>query len=325
MGALRGDLTQPSGSDWVRVGVVTSLYIYPVKSLAAVKVQSFSAQQAGAVEGALVDRQFMVTDSKGKMVTSRRYPNMAKITPHVSSEEIKLSYPGQQNCVAKIPRDDHSSAGIAGDVWGEVCQGVPLSPSSGSWLSSIILGNPGGGLQLLYHNLSESSRPDREEDSYLTPLVKAGDKPLYADGYPFLLVSDKSVEGLNRTLEEKLGPEQLVVEEQRFRPNIYISLDSGEPFAEDKWSHVKIGETTVFRNIKPCTRCVFTTVDPFKGEKHPKGEPLKTLREFRSTEDATEKKAYGTSPFFGVNLGIEIQGHVSIGDVVFAPKNNLNS
>ena len=37
-------------------------------------------------------------------------------------------------------------------------------------------------------------------------------------------------------------------------------------------------EIFCFRNIKPCTRCVFVTVDPFKGEKDKKGQPLKLLR-----------------------------------------------
>jgi len=48
------------------------------------------------------------------------------------------------------------------------------------------------------------------------------------------------------------------VGEDRFRPNILIDGDF-PGFAEDSWSHVKIGEA-VFRNVKLCTRCVFITV-----------------------------------------------------------------
>ena len=59
----------------------------------------------------------------------------------------------------------------------------------------------------------------------------------------------------------------------------------------------------------------------FDGEKNGKGEPLKTLRSFRSTLDKDEKKVYGTSPFFGVNLGVEQMGSIGINDKIYIKKN----
>ena len=53
------------------------------------------------------------------------------------------------------------------------------------------------------------------------------------------------------------------------------------------------------------------------GEKHREGEPLKTLKTFRSSLDETERKEYGNAPFFGVNLGVEAEGEISVGDKVF--------
>ena len=53
------------------------------------------------------------------------------------------------------------------------------------------------------------------------------------------------------------------------------------------------------------------------GEKHSGGEPLKTLRSFRSSLDEVERKEYGTSPFFGVNLGVETGRKINVGDKVF--------
>ena len=53
---------------------------------------------------------------------------------------------------------------------------------------------------------------------------------------------------------------------------------------------------------------MFTTVDPATGTKHAKGEPLKTLRSFRVSLDKEERKEYGTQPFFGVNLRLEVAG-----------------
>ena len=54
------------------------------------------------------------------------------------------------------------------------------------------------------------------------------------------------------------------------------------------------------------------------GEKHSGGEPLKTLKTFRSSLDEVERKEYGNSPFFGVNLGVQTGGgEISVGDSVF--------
>jgi len=308
LAALRGDLSMPS--IWQQVGKVSKLFIYPIKSLANVQVEKFEVKPNGAENNWLIDRQFMVVDKKGKMVTARKYPHMSMVVPMVTKEHLVLTYPGMEEIKVKIPRDEKKVK--ACDVWGEECTGVDMGDSVGEWLSDTIMQDPQAGLRLVFHNQAVSSRPDKEGSEYLTPLEKAGDKPWYADGYPYLLLTEPSVKELNKVLEEK-GVD-LEVEETRFRPNIYVDGEfSG--FAEDMWAHVKIGDC-VFRNVKLCTRCVYTTVDPETGEKHHQGEPLKTLREFRTSLDKEEKKAYGTAPFFGVNLGVEVMGEIKVGDSV---------
>ena len=55
------------------MGRVESLYLYPVKSLAPVPVPELGVSlHAGSWEG-LTDRQYMVADTRNKMVTARRY------------------------------------------------------------------------------------------------------------------------------------------------------------------------------------------------------------------------------------------------------------
>jgi len=317
LGALRGDLNVPSDEEWVSVGEVSKLYLYPVKSLAHVQVTSMNLAKHGGYNGLILDRNFMVTDAKGKFVTSRRYPNMSLIQPHVEEGKIRLSYPNSTDLWVNIA--DAKQRIDTCDVWGDGCQGLDLGQEASKWLSNIILQNPQGGLRLVYHDTNDSSRPDKVANDYLTPLMKEGDKPFYADGCPYLLLSQASVHKLNQVLKEK-GVD-LEVEETRFRPNIYITGDF-EAHAEDNWTYIKIGDG-VFRNIKPCTRCVFTTVDPKTGTKDKGGNPLKTLREYRSTEDPTEKKAYGTSPFFGVNLGLEVAGNIEAGMQVMVRKSEV--
>jgi len=310
LAALRGDLALPT--TWKEVARVEKLFIYPVKSLANIMVDQIYAGVNGPSKGELVDRQFMVVDKKGKMITARKYPYMSLIVPTVSDGKLLLTYPGMNDIEVDIMNVSSNLSLKVCDVWGEECKGVDLGNLVGEWLSDVILQDPEGGLRLVFHKDDTSSRPDKEYNEYLTPLEKAGDKPLYADGYPFLLLSAPSIKGLNKVLEDE-GVD-LEVEETRFRPNIFIDGEF-EAFAEDKWTYVKIGEC-VFRNVKLCTRCVYTTVDPETGEKDTRGEPLKTLRKFRTSLDKEERKAYGTSPFFGVNLGLEIVGTINIGDKV---------
>ena len=143
----------------------------------------------------------------------------------------------------------------------------------------------------------------------ILPFCRDDDVPLYADGFGFLLIAQNSIDELNCRLKS-FGVQDLEVEETRFRPNIFISgtiqfehlissnvyiscmciivftnfifyiLGTKNPFDEDSWLYIKIG-SCLFRNSALCGRCVFTTVDPRSGEKHPDGEPLKSLKKFR--------------------------------------------
>jgi len=314
LAALRGDLSLPGEEGWREVGRVESLHLYPVKSMAGHTVETFTVGQAGAEAGGVRDRQLMVVDGKGKMVTARRYPNMVLIKPSITTTHLTLSYPGVEDLSLALP--DLSGDTVRVSVWGEECLGVECPAKVSAWLSAVILGRESGELRLVCHQTEVvSSRPDKPDNPYLYPLQEGGkDRPLYADGYPYLLVSQPSLAGLNTVLEE--AGVELRVEQTRFRPNITVS-GSFQPFSEDRWVHVKIGDSTVLRNVKLCTRCNYTTIDPATGEKHSEGEPLKTLKTFRSTLDETERKEYGSSPFFGVNLGVESGGEISVGDKVF--------
>ena len=47
-GTLAGDnLTMPGAGEWDQVGEVAGLYIYPVKSMAPVRVDNFSVEDTG--------------------------------------------------------------------------------------------------------------------------------------------------------------------------------------------------------------------------------------------------------------------------------------
>jgi uncharacterized protein YcbX len=57
----------------------------------------------------------------------------------------------------------------------------------------------------------------------------------------------------------------------RFRPNLVI--EGSEAYAEDSWKRIRIGDVE-FRVVKPCARCILTTIDPQTGERSADREPL---------------------------------------------------
>jgi uncharacterized protein YcbX len=91
----------------------------------------------------------------------------------------------------------------------------------------------------------------------------------FADGYPLLLTSIESLAELNQRLERPIPM-------NRFRPNVVVR--DCQPFEEDTWSEL-LAETLRLRIVKPCERCVVTTVDQTTLRKG--SEPLATLARFR--------------------------------------------
>ncbi len=66
----------------------------------------------------------------------------------------------------------------------------------------------------------------------------------------------------------------------RFRPNLVFS--GGEPFEEDTWREFTVG-TNRFVGVKPCARCVLTTVNQETAERG--AEPLRTLATYRKRDN----------------------------------------
>ena len=77
------------------------------------------------------------------------------------------------------------------------------------------------------------------------------DQVSFADGYPILLLSEASLDDLNSRLETPLPM-------NRFRPNIVVT--NTEPYAEDTWKTIRIGDVTL-DIVKPCARCAITTTN----------------------------------------------------------------
>jgi uncharacterized protein YcbX len=119
----------------------------------------------------------------------------------------------------------------------------------------------------------------------------------FADGYPWLLINEASLRDLQQRCPAGVRVEQ-------FRPNLVVS--GAAAWEEDRWKVLRIGEVA-FEVVKPCSRCIFTTIDPEKGRLHPTAEPLATLRGFRTASDSGDVD-------FGMNLIARGSGVIRVGD-----------
>jgi uncharacterized protein YcbX len=118
----------------------------------------------------------------------------------------------------------------------------------------------------------------------------------FSDAYPFLIIGQASLDDLN-------GRSEVQIPMNRFRPNFVFT--NGEAFEEDTWREFSIGDIS-FIGVKPCDRCIMTTVDQEKGVISGK-DPLKTLAKYRN---------FGNKVLFGQNvIGLGL-GKVKVGDEV---------
>jgi uncharacterized protein YcbX len=88
----------------------------------------------------------------------------------------------------------------------------------------------------------------------------------------------------------------------RFRPNLVV--EGTDPWAEDGWTRLAVGEVT-FRVAKPCGRCVVTTTDQATAARGK--EPLRTLARHRKLDGRL---------VFGQNLIPDTTGTIRVGDPV---------
>jgi uncharacterized protein YcbX len=170
-------------------------------------------------------------------------------------------------------------------IWRDTCAAVDQGDSVAQWASQFL--NKSVRLMRIADEHVRQCNPDYAR--------RAEDQLGFADGYPLLLISQASLDDLNTRLDAPMLM-------NRFRPNIVI--EGCAPFAEDMWDDIRVGEVPM-GIVKPCARCVMTTVNQASAEKGV--EPLHTLASYRTTHQKI---------MFGQNVTHFARGVISVGDAV---------
>lgn len=257
---------------------VSDLFIYPVKSCGGVRVERAVVGATGFEH----DRRWIVAGDDGSFFSQREYPRLALVRVRLDEERLHLEAPELPPLEIPLHGEPRPTVRVA--VWDDECPAIDEGSRAATWFSD---------------HLRCSARLVRLADDDARPLgsssAQPGDRLSFADAFPFLLISQASLDGLNRQLP-------LPVTMDRFRPNIVV--DGCGPHAEDGWHRVRIGQV-VFRVAKACARCVVTTVDQATAERG--REPLRTLSTYRTVDGHV---------LFGQNLVHEGEGPLQLGDPV---------
>jgi uncharacterized protein YcbX len=253
---------------------LAGLYRYPIKSLAG------QAQQLMPVgpRGPELDRHWMLVDAQGRFLTQRQLPRMALIaTQFVDGGELRLQAPGMPDFVVGASGGDRLDV----HVWRDSLTAVRVGDVADQWLSDFL------GVHCHLVELPDDVR--RPVD----PVYATSDDQVgLADGFPFLLISQASLDDLNDRLQTPLSM-------LRFRPNLVVT--GCGPHAEDDWRRIRI-DAMEFRVAKPCSRCIIPTIDPATGERG--REPMRTLLTYRRRDNKV---------YFGQNLIHDGVGRLQLG------------
>ena len=258
---------------------LSSLYLYPIKSTAPLEVETALVEPRGLRN----DRRWMVVDAAGRFITGREMPRLTLVSARPGMHGLSLEAPGMPSLRVPFPE---AGTTVPVVVWKSAVAARPANAAADAWLGEF-LQKP----VRLVHMDASVTRPMTDVHS------QPGDEVSFADAFPLLLISRAALDGLNARLAKPVSM-------LRFRPNLVV--DGAPAHAEDGWKRIRVGDVE-FDVAKPCTRCVFTTVDPLRGERDADGEPLRTLIGYRRSGDGVT---------FGQNLIPRSPGALRIGDTV---------
>lgn len=263
---------------------LAGINLHPVKSTAIRPVQR--AYVGGS--GLRGDREWMVVDDAGELVTARELPMMFRVVADNAATgldgavDLRLTGPGAEPLDVAAPTDPGGEIDVR--FFGSVLRARPVGAAADAWLRKV-LGRDD--LRLVWCH-------DPKAREVELPGLEA--HAVFQDDSPVSLLSDASVVQLNEWTSEEMVA-------RRFRANLLVDgVDAA--FAEDGWTSLTIGSASL-QVVVPIARCSMTTIDPdtLEGGK----EPLRTLAAHRRWDGAT---------WFAVHLAVVQPGEIAVGDEV---------
>lgn len=254
---------------------ISELFIYPIKSLSGVKVNSAEITDRGFK----YDRRWMLIDENNRFLSQREVARMALIKVTITEKYLLATY---QSKSIEIPLCTDNKEVINVNIWDDECVAQLVDTEIDNWFTHIL----GIKCRLVY-------MPDESKRITDQRYAPDGSVTSFADAYPFMIIGQASLNDLNKRLTETLPM-------NRFRPNIVF--DGGAAYQEDIINQCIVNNIN-FLGVKLCARCNIPTIDQETALSSK--EPSKTMATYR----LKNRKIY-----FGQNLIHSGTGIISVGD-----------
>jgi uncharacterized protein YcbX len=264
--------------------VLSEIWIYPIKSLGGIQLSKSRVYE----KGLQYDRRWMLADENGTFMTQRINPLMALFKLTIDGNKLTITFrkpdAGVHPSITFNTTDAPAGECVHATIWDDRVEAIETDKQISAWFSK----NLGMSCKLL-------SFPEQNPRPVDAAYQVNKEHVSLADAYPFMIIGQSTLDDLNSRMERKLPM-------NRFRPNFVFT--GGEPYEEDQWRNFTIGKNR-FVGVKPCARCVLTTVDQETAEKG--AEPLVTLSTYRKN---------GNKILFGQNVVAIDHLEVQMGDQI---------
>ncbi|CAD6186908.1 unnamed protein product [Caenorhabditis auriculariae] len=296
--------------EWLPVGLVRSLHIYPVNcspSSALITVQSSENSRTGTfsswtepLEGSSARLDFFQKLLYFRFYTARQVPKLVLLKCSVDNEVLSIDGPKVGSISVDLKEVVNQNQITRASLFDNAKQdGLDCGDAVGQFLSDYM--NETNVRLLMHRKGLYTERTCVPESSWWNnPVPRRKDDSGFTDLAPFHIATQASLEDLNRKLDKK-------VTTQSFRPSIVV--EGCQKWDEDKWAEIRIGDAQL--------ECVLTTVDPAEGVMKPDQQPLKKLREFRLAPEGPMRKTFKDSPVFGVYAGLKKKAYIHVGQPVY--------
>ncbi|HEV3424827.1 MAG TPA: MOSC N-terminal beta barrel domain-containing protein [Paraburkholderia sp.] len=286
---------------------ISGLYVYPIKSCAGIALNTARLLPSGLA----YDRNWMVTDPGGHMLTQRSHARLALVKVALGEHELIVSAPGMAELRTPLAVAALSGAEVLGaTVWNDTVQAFDTGAATAAWFSEF-LGVPARLVRF-------DPALERVADARWTGSIRAIAQ--FADGFPLLVIGEASLADLNARLQGKGAPS---IPMNRFRPNLVVTgLDAYE---EDYVESVTIrtrDEAVQLNLVKPCARCPIPTIDQATGAPNPDwpNEPLDTMGAYRANARLGGALTFGQNAVVAAGagtllaLGQKVEAELGFGD-----------
>lgn len=259
---------------------LTELYIFPIKSCAAQRVDRWPV-----VQGQLwMDRSFCLVNASGQALRLSTHSKMARICPSVSLEtnEMNVTAPGMDPLVVPLllhgdDDDDDDHKGNTVRVCGShECNGIVWGDTTAArWFSTYL----GVSCWLARHSATST---------------KTANVSSFANEQPILMIRQNAVDAINVILQRQGKPP---VSSRHFRPNFVVQVNGDHDDDDDECQHVLYNQTICWQIIGPCARCNMVDLDPTSGTKG--GHTLRALAEYHQNHYHQQQRRFRGPLTFG--------------------------